>query len=328
MAVTIGTEPTPRTGRAPRLHEQATAVLAQRIIAGQIAPDALLTETGVAAMLDISRAPARQALGALEALGLVRKAQGRGYLVCRTAEGEAPGIAALPEIASRASWERIYDEVEAEIAARISFGSWRIIETDLAGHYHVSRTVVRDVLGRLQQRGILEKDERNHWVAPSLTPDRVRELYELRAILEPAALIRAADQVPETVKRRMIRDVEQALENPRDVTGAQLDRLEHDLHIEMLGHCENRALMTAIRAPQSLLVAHSFLYRWSPDLYGVEPFLPEHHEVFRSLLAGEVDGAAEVLRQHLLSSSERASERVAAVNREARCEPSPYLRQV
>ena len=50
------------------------------------------------------------------------------------------------------SWEPIYAEVEREIVARISFASWRVNEAELARAYKVSRTVARDVVGRLQQR--------------------------------------------------------------------------------------------------------------------------------------------------------------------------------
>jgi len=318
--------PPGRPGRAPRLHEQATAVLAQRIAVGEIEAGAPLTETRVAAMLNISRAPARQALAALEARGLVRKAEGRGYVVCdQLADGPPPEIT-LRAVTSRPSWQRIYEEVETELAARIAFGTWRIVEADLAEHFRVSRTVARDVLGRLQQRGIVDKDDRRHWIAPSLTPERVRELYELRAILEPAALTRAVEHAPAELLKRMLRETEAALAAPDTVDGPLLDHLEHELHVTLLGHCANPALMTAVRAPQSLLVAHRFLYRWSPPLYAVEPFLPEHRDVLVHLIAGDTASAAKRLEEHLLASQERASARVEAVNRDGHCEPSAYLR--
>ncbi|GAB5376743.1 MAG: GntR family transcriptional regulator [Acuticoccus sp.] len=302
-------------------------MLAQRIVSGEIAPDAPLSETKVAAMLNISRAPARRALSDLAASGLIAKAKGRGYVVQPGgAVASAPDIAP-PPVAARASWQRIYEEVETELAARIAFGAWRIVEADLAASYGVSRTVARDVLGRLQQRGIVDKDERSHWIAPSLTPGRVRELYEVRAILEPAALRRAADTAPAAEVAGMLADIEDALGRPETVTGALLDRLEDDLHVAFLGHCANHALMNAIRSPQSLLVAHRFLYRWSPPLFAVEPFLPEHHAILESLAAGKVGAAAGQMEAHLLASSERASARVAEVNRTGSCEPLPYLRQ-
>lgn len=314
-----------RRGRSPRLHEQVEAVLARRIAAGEIGPGEHLTETGIAAVLNVSRAPARRALHALAVKGLVRKAEGRGYVACPVPPGETGPPAVAPLVTPPPSWQRIYDEVEEELTARISFGSWRIREADLSRSYGVSRTVARDVLGRLQQRGIVTQDERGRWFAPSLTPRRVRDLYEVRAILEPAALLRAARNAPLPRVRAMLAAVEESLARPEAVDGARLDQLEHDLHIDFLGYCENGPLMEAIRAPQSLLVAHRFLYRWSARMFEVEPFLPEHRDILERLVEGDADAAAALLARHLLASSERASARVAAVTRSGKPEPLDYL---
>ena len=53
------------------------------------------------------------------------------------------------------------------------------------------------MVGRLQQRGVVQKDERARWFAPALTPEHVGELYELRWLLEPAALARAGPNLPD-----------------------------------------------------------------------------------------------------------------------------------
>jgi DNA-binding GntR family transcriptional regulator len=76
------------------------------------------------------------------------------------------------------------------------------------------------------------------------------------------------------------------------LTGPDLDRLEEDLHVTLLGHCENSPMMQAISLPQALLIAHRFLYRWMPRLVGAEPFLPEHLDIVQKLEAGHVTAAA------------------------------------
>lgn len=316
-----------RQGVPPRLHEQVTAAVADMIAGGSIVPGARLTETGIATRLDVSRAPARQALVALADRGVLRKAPGRGYIVCAV---PAPGHGQARGGEPRAfkvgpTWQHIYDEVEGEVAARISFGSWRIKEDDLAKAYSVSRTVARDVLGRLQQRGVVEKDDRGRWFAPSLTPERVSGLYEVRSLLEPAALVKAAARAPRSTLLAMLSDIDVAMADPSTLDGAQLDRLEEALHVEFLSHCENRALMDAIRAPQSLLVAHRFLYAWTGRMFAAEPFLPEHREVLQHLVDGDVTAARNALAAHLTVSSNRAIARVAAVSQSLTPEPIAYL---
>lgn len=286
----------------------------------------------MAAQLGISRAPVRRALQELERDGVVRRLPRRGYQVIGR-PAQAAGDATMPaqtliSLSLARRWEPIYGEVEEEIIGRISLASWRINEAKLARYYGVSRTVARDVVARLQQRGLVLKDERSRWIAPALTPRHVGELYELRAILEPAALLKAAPHLPPDLLPRMKRSLQAALDDPDSVGWPLLDRLEEEMHVSLLGHCGNRALMQAITMPQSLLIAHRFLYRWTPRLFESEPFLPEHLRVVELLEAGKATEAAGALERHLQDSRERASARVAAVRNEVQPEELSYLERL
>jgi DNA-binding GntR family transcriptional regulator len=96
----------------------------------------------------------------------------------------------------------------------------------------------------------------------------------------------------------------------------------------LLGHCGNQTLMQSIALPQSLLIAHRFLYRWTPRLFDTEPFLPEHLDVILQLGSGQVEKAAKTLEEHLRVSQERAIARVAEVIREFRPDDLPYLERL
>lgn len=329
----IEREDTAETGTVPRLYQRAYEILADRIGSGAIAPGTRLGESGVAARFGISRAPARQALAELQRSGLVEKSDGRGYTVRSGAAGRPMADTELPateqpKLLSLSSWERIYGEVEGEIAARTSFDAWRVNEAVLARHYNVSRTVARDVVARLQQRGLVRKDDRARWYAPALTRDHVGELYELRWLLEPVALTKAAAHVPDEYLARMSTALEQAIGDPSSIGGSTLDDLEQQLHVTLLGHCGNGTLMQAITLPQSLLIAHRFLYRWTPRLFNSEPFLPEHLEIVRRLEAGKTAEAALLLERHLRNSLDRAVARIEFIVREFQPDELPYLERL
>ncbi len=198
----------------------------------------------------------------------------------------------------------------------------------LARHYAVSRTVARDVLGRLQQRGLVRKDDRSRWHAPALTPRHVGELYELRWVLEPLALAKAAPNVPAPYLGQVRRSLEDALAHADSIGGETLDRLEEDLHITLLGYSDNPSLMQAITLPQSLLIAHRFLYRWTARLFEREPFLGEHLDVVARLERGRVAEAAQALERHLKVSRERAIARIDLVARAFNPDALPYLDRV
>lgn len=321
------------SGQVPRLYQRAFDILAGQIDDGTIPPGARLTESAVAAQFGVSRAPARRALSELEDSGRIVKAAGRGYAVPGSTEsGQLPAFRPAPEddlrLVSLSSWERIYGEVEEEIIGRIAFATWRVNEAELARYYGVSRTVARDVVARLQQRGILRKDERSRWYAPALSPEHVGELYELRSILEPVALAKAVPNLPAGFLARMRSDLEAAIANAHQIEGPTLDGLERQMHVELLEYCDNSTLMQAIVLPQSLLIAHHFLYRWTPRLFDTEPFLPEHLAIVEHLENDRVDAAAKALEQHLLVSRERALARVDVIVRAFHPEDLPYLERI
>jgi DNA-binding GntR family transcriptional regulator len=321
-------------GSSPRLYQRVVAILDSQIRQGAIAADAALTETAVATRFGISRAPARRALVELEQAGLIARSGARGFVVVggrRRREGRRKDCDAVGlemrdvKLVSRPSWERIYGAVESEIIARISFAGWRVNEAELARHYRVSRTVARDVLSRLQQRGVVQKDDRSRWTGPALSSNHVGELYEVRWILEPVALKKAAPNLPPAVLAHVRRNLTDAIARAHEIGGETLDQLERDLHVTLLGYCGNRALVQAITTPQSLIIAHCFLYRWTSRLFATEPFLPEHLEVIECLEAGRVADAAQALEEHLRVSRERVMARVDAIATGQQPEPLPYL---
>lgn len=326
-------EPLAAAGAVPRLYERAMDILSKEISRGRIGMAARLTETDVARRFGISRAPARRALASLAEAGLIKKSDGRGYVVAGMS-GHGSGTSRADtemeklRLVSSSSWERIYSQVEEEIIGRISFSSWRVNEAEMARHFGVSRTVARDVVGRLQQRGLVLKDARSRWYAPALSPERVGELYELRAILEPVALGKASSNLPDGLIDGMRANLETAMAEPASITGSTLESLEQEMHVELLGFCANATLMQAITVPQSLLIAHRFLYRWTPRLFVSEPFLPEHLEILEQLAGGRVVAAAKALEKHLYDSRERALARVEMIRSEFVAEGLSYLEPV
>lgn len=61
--------------------EHVLAVLRRQILSGDRPPGEKISEAAIAAELGVSRTPARTALAALEAEGLIEKRQGRGYTI-------------------------------------------------------------------------------------------------------------------------------------------------------------------------------------------------------------------------------------------------------
>lgn len=204
---------------AQRRYEIAEDVLRTNIAEGVLPPGLVLLEGPIAEILQTSRAPVQRALQTLEAEGLVHRFKGRGYLVGPGDEMLEPNRTdiktlglTIPQYAdevlqNRASWERIYNTVERDVAGCVIFGQYRIIESELADHFNVSRTVVRDVLTRLRERGLVRKNASSHWIAGPLTAQTVKDHFVLRGILEPQALLASVAHIDRDALTRLFNRV-------------------------------------------------------------------------------------------------------------------------
>jgi DNA-binding GntR family transcriptional regulator len=305
------TEPTNPT----HLYAVIAEVLDRHIRLGHLPPGLVLLEKPIADVFQTSRAPVQRALAELEARQLIHRFDGRGFLVGPKTTGIAPirtpfrslAISLSPQadaaLQTRTSWERIYTEVEQAVASCLVFGRYRIIEAELANHYDVSRTVARDVLGRLQERGLLRKSQSSHWVAGPLTAKDIRELYEMRAALEPLALRSAVQQTPrETIETQRDRCV---MPPGEAWTATQLDQIESDLHETLVLATTNERLAENLRHVQLPLVETERFLR-SIGLPIDSRVADEHRIVYELLLHDAIAAAMAALAAHLRAESRRS----------------------
>jgi DNA-binding GntR family transcriptional regulator len=98
--------------------------------------------------------------------------------------------------------DRIYAELRRRLQ-RIPLGpDERLFDLDVAATYGTSRMPARDALLRLVNEGYLVGTTRG-FVAPTLGLDDVREIFEVRRMLEPHAIASVAKAIDATAAREL-----------------------------------------------------------------------------------------------------------------------------
>ncbi|MDF3838501.1 GntR family transcriptional regulator [Cupriavidus basilensis] len=320
--------PFPAAQEADEAHRHAPIyavmieLLRKAIVEGSLAQGTVLLEGHLAEILRSTRSPVRQALRELEADGLVSRFEGRGFVAgpAGTAPMRIPlapamlGVESAPDVARKTlGWEVIYDEVERDLVHLSVFGRYRVNEVELARHFNVGRTVVRDVLLRLESLGILEKDERLRWVITPLDAQRIHDLYELRSLVEPAALRAAIGHAGRAEIEAMIADLHKAQRVYPKVSRTAMDQLEHDLHVRLLSQCPNKELLGSLQRTRCILTLSKHVLGVSTPMPEADPFISEHIGVLQAAADGAPRKAADLLRDHLELSCEKVTRRAALV---------------
>lgn len=324
--------------RAPR-YAMIEDSLRDAIQTGRVPLNQVLLEGPIARLFGTSRGPVRKALERLHEQGLISRFEGRGFLATPEPDEVVParealtperlglGADASPVVDTRPAAERIHAEVEEVVATCLAFGHYRIVETSLSEYYGVSRTVAREVLGRLRSQRLIEKDRHSHWLAGPLTAQAVAEDYEIRVLLEPAALRASGPLLERRELEAMGARVQRLIDHPDQLTAATIAELEQDLHHSCLRHYRNRKAGEMIAQSQLPVVVNRLFFQTLGVPEG-EPLLMEHKLVIDHLLYGAFDAAASSLQSHLLVAAERTRRRLKVLSVFPEPDLPPYLQRI
>ena len=170
----------------------------------------------------------------------------------------------------------------------------RLVESELAERFGVSRTPVREALQRLETQAILSRDGRSMVVA-SLDHDQLGELYAVRAQLEGlAAQLAAQHAAPEEI--RILQDMvaqDQTLVNDP----AALSRANRRFHRQIHLASHNRYLirqLESVHRTMALLTTTSL----AADGRG-EDALAEHKAIVDAIANRDKAKAEKALREHI-----------------------------
>jgi len=170
----------------------------------------------------------------------------------------------------------------------------RLVESELADRFGVSRTPIREALQRLETQSLLTRDGRSLIVA-SLDHSQLSELYVVRGALEGlAARLAARHSTPEelAVLRDMLESDRKLIDDPEAMSRANR-RFHKQIHLAS----HNRFLvqqLDLVHRSMALLASTSIAVEGRPT-----DTLEEHERIVRAIENGDGDAADKALRDHI-----------------------------
>ncbi|MCA8884047.1 MAG: GntR family transcriptional regulator [Rhodobacteraceae bacterium] len=175
----------------------------------------------------------------------------------------------------------------------------RLVESELAEQFGVSRTPIREALQRLETQSLLTRDGRSLIVA-SLDHNQLAELYVVRAELEGLAARLAAQHATAEemrVLRGMVTADQEFIDDPAALVRAN-KRFHHQIHLAS----HNRYLV------QQLDLVHRTMALLASTSLAVEgrgeKALAEHAAIVAAIEARDGDAASAALKTHISTAFE------------------------
>jgi len=318
------------------LYDAVFELLRVRIADGRLPDGARLKEGPIATILSVSRAPVRRALAMLADQGLTCAADGQGYVV-----GTDPGVPGVRlkdldlilkpggafDVGRGASATPVITALREEIAACLPFGTYRLLEARISDHFGVSRTIVREVLIRLLDQGLIEKDTKSHWIAGPLTAHSTREALELRRLLAPSALKSGAHTLDRAHLEKLADQARSFLATPETATPARVDDLEHFMNRNLLQNGSNTRVTAVLGQNLTpFVICRAFRGRFGTqsDLR----MLADYVRILDLLISGGFEAASEELSRHLDGLTDQMLRKLRVLSVLPAPETAPYLAMV
>lgn len=195
--------------------------------------------------------------------------------------------------------ERVYEDLLSGIQkGRFQLGE-RMREEEIAAAFGVSRTPVREAMGRLHSRGLLEASNGGLAVT-KLTRKQTIELYAMRQVLEGSAARFAAQHASDgeiLVLEHFMTAFAKALDDP-----AVLFDINRDFHLAIREAAHNSYLVRTLDEFDTTLALLPGTTFEAPDRG--KHALAEHTEIVKAIKRRDPDAAELAARRHIQQAQE------------------------
>ncbi|MEP9380398.1 GntR family transcriptional regulator [Aquabacter sp. CN5-332] len=213
-------------------------------------------------------------------------------------------------------YDQIYEILWEKILALEILAGARLRDVEWAEKLEVSRTPVREALRKLQKDGILEPIGHGRYVLKRISPTELRALYRCRAVLEALAVqdlkghLKSRDLAALTT---LVDKTQVAIDESDFRSAFQLNTEFHQRLTTLSGNTYLLLLLENIR--RLILFARSTLRTLIEQSDSLSGMYAEHlgrsqsyHvAILDGLKAGDYEGAARSMEQHLFQTAEDMS---------------------
>ena len=202
--------------------------------------------------------------------------------------------------------QKAYDIIRREILNCTLAPEQQIVQARLVEKYGLGLTPIREALQRLAHEGLVQPYPRFGYIVSPVTEEMVRHLYEVRMILEAAAVRLAVERASDAQLR-------QVAENAR-FTYVYKNHEEYVRFLERNAAFHDSIAMLAgnprlAEVLGGLLDELSRIFHLGLDLRdSAEEMQAEHTALAEALLARDADRAEQVMREQITRSQQRVLE--------------------
>ncbi|MDO3383772.1 GntR family transcriptional regulator [Gilvimarinus algae] len=195
--------------------------------------------------------------------------------------------------------DRIYQALKQDIFDFVLLPGDRFTENEVAERLQASRTPVREALSRLQREGFVEVLFRAGWQVKPFDFHKFDQLYELRIILEQAAVRKLCEmQVQSGLES--LKDFWLVSAKDRLTDGAKVRLMDETFHCDLIKASGNGEMVDVHQnITERLRIIRQIDFT---KAVRIEATYQEHAKILRSIIKRRTDEAQRLIKTHIEES--------------------------
>ena len=195
--------------------------------------------------------------------------------------------------------DSVYEEVKAAIVELKLRPGDMLREAPVAKQLGISKTPVREALLQLKQDGLVELVPYKGAMITGYDVDDVREIFELRAMIEAECVRHAALERDERLVQALTDNVSATETAIADGDMGRVIGLFDEFDAALFSRLDNGRLQSLI---ENLQLHMKRIGKLTTEIPGrVERSVEQHADIVKALAAGDANAAQQTMREHIAS---------------------------
>ena len=175
-------------------------------------------------------------------------------------------------------------------------------ENQLAKETGVSRTPIREALRSLEQDGYVKIIPRKGAFVSEISIEDLKEIYDIRKLLEPFAALSAVSRVPDSEIDEMERGWKclKRAATAGDVDLSKVSEMDLMLHITITKYATNKRIGAIITTYHAQI--QRFQKLSAQSLADIHDTIGQHLEILEKLRERDAKGLSSILYEHIAKS--------------------------
>ena len=179
----------------------------------------------------------------------------------------------------------------------------RLLEKEQAEKFNVSRSTIREAFTILENKGLIINKARKGTYVTHFTEQDLKELIELRILIEKDAVIKALPLLTEADFKELSAILKQMKKQIEIADWYELFNLDLDFHRTIVNTCGNSRIIKIFELNQ--MEMRTYLGYLADSYAKPEDLYEEHLELFHLLKSNDVAKVEEGIKKHIIYAEEK-----------------------